>query len=281
MFARILIPVDFSDQSLQMFQCVAQFCGKGNEEMILLNVMAKGDEVTDDQERKVQELIDSITNIDIKARFSTEIGSPVESILDVAKKESITMIAMASSGKGMAREFIVGSTCLGVIRNSLIPVFLDKFEVTEEEGELVAVRRCANLFRTAIVPLDFSSCNKPVLEQLQYLIDNGLEKAVLFHTIDSSKYRVSDDTRFQWVKEELNKIKGELEARTCDISTHVHFGSLVYNILEVSREFNASLIMMGTHGKSLLHEMTLGSVSEEVIRKATVSLLIIPCIGRG
>jgi nucleotide-binding universal stress UspA family protein len=279
MFARILIPVDFSDQSLQMFQCIAQFCGEGNEEMVLLNVIGRGDEVDDDQERKVQELIDSVTEIDIKAKFLREVGSPVDSILDVAEKEDITMIAMASSGKGMAREFIVGSTSLGVIRNSLIPVFLDKFEVTEEEGELVVGRRCANLFRMAMVPLDFSSCNEPILEQLQYLIKNGLERAVLFHTIDSSKYRVSDDSRFQWVKEELNKIKDELDVKDCDISTHVHFGSPVYNILEVSREFNASLILMGTHGKSFLHEMTLGSVSEEVIRKATISLLIIPCIG--
>lgn len=278
MFARILIPVDFSDQSLQMLQCVVLFCGKGNEEMVLLNVMSRSDEVTDDQKHKVQDLMDSVAENDIKTKFLTEIGNPVDRVLDVAGKESITMIAMASSGKGMAREFLVGSTSLGVIRNSLIPVFLDKFEVTEEEGELVVGRRCANLFRMAIVPIDFSSCNEPVLEQLQYLIDNGLEEAVLFHTIDSSKYRVSNDSRFQWAKEELNKIKAELEARDCDISTHVHFGSPVYNILEVSREFNASLIMMGTHGKSLLHEMTLGSVSEEVIRKATVSLLIIPCI---
>ena len=278
MFARILIPIDFSDQSLQMFQCVAQFCGKGNDEMILLNVMGRGEEVTNDQKRKIQELIDSVTENDIKARFVTEIGSPVNTILDVAEKEDITMIAMSSSGKGMAREFIVGSTSLGVIRNSHIPVFLDKFEVTEEGGELMVVKRCANLFRMAIVPIDFSSCNEPVLEQIQYLIDNGLERAVLFHTIDSSKYRVSDDKRFQWVKEELNKLKDELEVGGCDISTHVHFGSPVYNILEVTRELDSSLIIMGTHGKSLLHEMTLGSVSEEVIRKVTVSLLIVPCI---
>jgi nucleotide-binding universal stress UspA family protein len=277
MFAKLLIPVDFSDQSLQMFECVTHFCVEGNEEMILLHVVERGGRLDDDQTDRIAEIIASVTEAGINVRFITETGNPVEAILKVAEREGATMIAMASSGKGMAREFIVGSTSLGVIRNSRIPVFMDRFEVTEENGELVVARRCANIFRSAIIPIDFSTCNEPVLKSVQYLIDRGLESAILFHTVDSSKHKLSDNERFQWVKHELNELRKGLDSKECVVDTHVHFGSPVYNIIEVSREFDSSLIVLGTHGKSLLHEMTLGSVSEEVIRKAKVSLMIIPC----
>lgn len=59
--------------------------------------------------------------------------------------------------------------------------------------------------------------------------------------------------------------------------THIHYGTPTYNILEVAREFSATVIVLGTRGKSLIREITLGSTSEEVIRKANVSILAIPC----
>jgi nucleotide-binding universal stress UspA family protein len=277
MFKRLLIPVDFSDQSLQMFDCVSELCEPGEGEIIILHVGGKGAEITSDQRRRIDGLLESARVKGVKGRFINEQGSPVEVILRTAEREKVTLIAMASSGKGMAREFIVGSTSLGVIRNSSIPVMIDKFLVMEDGGGVKVRKTCTDHTDSAIVPLDFSSCNDHVLNALGDLISKGLERAVLFHVVDSARYRLSDDSQFSRVKDELEAIKEGMDSGGCEVITHVHFGSPVYNIIEVTREFNSSLIVMGTHGKSLLHEMTLGSVSEEVIRKATVSLLIVPC----
>ena len=115
------------------------------------------------------------------------------------------------------------------------------------------------------------------MEALESLIEKGLRKAILFNTVDSCKYKLNDDQHFAWVKAELGKLKERLADRECEVITHIHFGTPAYNIMEACREFGCSLVVLGTHGRSLLHEMTLGSVSEEVIRKAKVSLLIVPC----
>lgn len=277
MFERLLIPVDFSDQSLQMFECISHLCEGANREMILIHVHGKGDKVEPEQGTRIDEMLFQVHEKGIKARFITVEGNPVDVILETSKRERISLIAMASSGKGMAREFIVGSTSLGVVRNSDIPVLIDKFQVLDDGGEVRVRKTCVDHLESAIVPLDFTSCTEGVLETLNSLIDKGLKKAILFHVVDSSRYKISDDAHFQQVKEELDTIKEGIDPRGCEVMTHVHFGSPVYNIIEVTREFSSTLIVMGTHGKSLLHEMTLGSVSEEVIRKSTVSLLIVPC----
>jgi len=277
MFERFLIPVDFSDQSLQMFECISHLCEGENREMILIHVHGRGENIDPEQGKRIDQMLSQVRDEGIKAKFIKAEGNPVEVILETAKREEISLIAMASSGKGMAREFIVGSTSLGVVRNSDIPVLIDKFQVWDDGGEVKVRKTCIDHLESAIVPLDFTSCNDTVLQTLDDLIEKGLKTAILFHVIDSSRYKVSDDLRFQQVKEELETIKENIDPKGCEVITHVHFGSPVYNIIEVTREFSSTLIVMGTHGKSLLHEMTLGSVSEEVIRKSTVSLLIVPC----
>ncbi len=276
MFERLLIPVDFSDQSFQMLDCMVNLCQDNDQRLVVLHVTDRG-EVTPDQTRQIEDMLESARTRCADARFIVERGDPVEIINRTAEREETTLIAMASSGKGMAREFIVGSTSLGVIRSSKVPVLIDKFQVLEEGGKVKVSKSCVDILRSAIVPLDFTSCDRSVLDVVDSLIDWGIKQAVLFHVVDSSRYRLSDDARFLRVKEKLRAIEKEIDANECELIPHIHFGSLVYNILEVTREFSSTLIVMGTRGKSLLREMTLGSVSEEVIRKARVSLLVVPC----
>ena len=47
-------------------------------------------------------------------------------------------------------------------------------------------------------------------------------------------------------------------------------------ILNVAREWQADLIVMGTHGKSRLSRMLTGSVAEYVIRHAEVPVMVTP-----
>jgi len=277
MFERLLVPIDFSEQSLRMLECTAKFCTQSTESIIALHVMEDNHELAEQQMERLEDLMETMRSRSLNVKFMTATGRPAEEILKKSREEKVTMIAMASSGKGLAREFLVGSVTLEVIRNTEIPVLVNKFEIVENDSEIKIVERCQEILKTALVPIDFSSCTGPVIQSLKSLMERGLKGAVLFHVVDSSKYRLKDDAHFQKVKSDLEKIKDSLMGLPCDVLIHIHFGVPAYNIMEGCREFNCTLILLGTHGKSLLHEMTLGSISEEVIRKAKVPLLIIPC----
>lgn len=48
-------------------------------------------------------------------------------------------------------------------------------------------------------------------------------------------------------------------------------------ILELSESLNAEFIIMGTHGSGLLHDLFLGNVSKDIIKKSKVPVLVVPC----
>ncbi len=88
----------------------------------------------------------------------------------------------------------------------------------------------------------------------------------LFHVVQSSKYSMADDRRFQEVRQRMEAYQAKLDAKGCEIDVHLHFGTTTYNILEAAREIDATLIVLGTTGKGYLRGATLGSTSEEVVK---------------
>lgn len=58
--------------------------------------------------------------------------------------------------------------------------------------------------------------------------------------------------------------------------TFTKIGSIKDEILDLASEWNADLIVMGTHGRTGFDHFISGSVSESVTRKATCPVLIIP-----
>lgn len=56
----------------------------------------------------------------------------------------------------------------------------------------------------------------------------------------------------------------------------VPFGEPVREILAAAREWRADLLVLGTHGRSGLARMLIGSTAEGVLRHATCPVLIVP-----
>ena len=63
-----------------------------------------------------------------------------------------------------------------------------------------------------------------------------------------------------------------------DVSvTHLtEFGDTANGIIEASKEFNADVIVVGTHSRTGLDRLLMGSVAEHVVRHATVPVFVIP-----
>ncbi|MDW5562518.1 MAG: universal stress protein [Methanomassiliicoccus sp.] len=281
MFERILFPLDFSEQSLRMLDCLLELKHLGTKEIILCHVVPVGGGLTAEQRTMMDDLRRSLDGAGIASAEIVEQGNPIEKVLDVAKREEVSLIAMASSGKGKTREFLMGSTSFGILRSSTTPVLVNKLKVIETEGRTMVAPACQAIFRKALVPIDFSNCTSACMDLIPQLSELGLKESVLFHVVEGAKANMDDEVKFKRVLDEvmakLEDLREELEGKGCNASTHVHFGTVSYNILEASRELNISLILLGAHRKSLLRELTLGGNSETVIRRSQVPLLIIPC----
>jgi nucleotide-binding universal stress UspA family protein len=61
--------------------------------------------------------------------------------------------------------------------------------------------------------------------------------------------------------------------------THFNeYGSTADGILSCSKEFNADLIVIGTHGRTGIDRLLMGSVAESVVRNSHVPVLVVPLI---
>ena len=265
LFDRILIPIDLGDVSLEQVARVTRLKAYGMKEAILLYVT--NGEVSAEQKGTLECMADKLKEA-AETRLLIERGRPSATILKVAKREKATMICVASSGKTKAKELIIGSVSLDVVRRSKVPVLVGRFT------EPMAGKPM--LMDSVLVTLDLGPCTKRIMEVFKDMDSCGSRKAVLFHVVLSNKVSLEDDQKFQQVKKDLAKWKDSHDGQ-CSVDTHIHYGTAAYNIMEAAREFDSTLIVMGNVGKGLLHSMTLGSVSDEVLRKSSSHVLIVPC----
>lgn len=75
-------------------------------------------------------------------------------------------------------------------------------------------------------------------------------------------------------KELLGKIKNALGDES--ISTIIEEGDTATAILDAAKATNADLIVMGSHSRKWLENIVMGSVTQEVLRKTTLPVYIIP-----
>jgi nucleotide-binding universal stress UspA family protein len=77
------------------------------------------------------------------------------------------------------------------------------------------------------------------------------------------------------VREELDRLVRDNDLGRLTVHCDVREGTPFYEIIQYAKEANIDLIIMGTHGRSGLAHVLLGSVSERVVRKAPCPVLTV------
>ena len=81
------------------------------------------------------------------------------------------------------------------------------------------------------------------------------------------------DAQRRWAEESLEARAGDLRQRGIKASWRLQVGVPFEEIVKVAEEERADMIVMGTHGRSGLNRVLLGSVAERVIRLARCPVL--------
>ncbi len=147
MFSVILFPTDFSEVSLKAKEYVKKLKEAGTKKVILLTVLDKYtiedaleiceykedpehfDECIENMEEKlIEDSKKKLTRIgeelDIPFEVVVKRGKPFKQIIETAKEYGATLIVMASHGRGMVEELLIGSVTENVLRHSHIPVLV-------------------------------------------------------------------------------------------------------------------------------------------------------------
>lgn len=148
------------------------------------------------------------------------------------------------------------------------------------------------MFSKILYPTDFSDVAGKALGYIKKLREAGCGQVVILHVIDereiqglvawssiSGNWPVDIDAELKKREKHhlagLKKIARQLEEGGCQVKTIVREGHPAQEILKLAEEDKANVIVLGSHGKSNLREMLLGSVSESVIRKSPIPVLVV------
>ena len=142
------------------------------------------------------------------------------------------------------------------------------------------------MFEKILYPTDFSDVSRKALDYIKQLKVAGTKEIIVLHVIDERKIEaiVLYGTRESYliinrIEEEAGKevsaIEKELKESGFEVKVRIETGIPLREILRVEEEEKVSLIVIGSHGKTNIKEMLLGSVSEKVIRKSSKPVLAV------
>ena len=77
------------------------------------------------------------------------------------------------------------------------------------------------------------------------------------------------------VQNYLQKTAESIQIKQVTVKILVTSGNAAEEIIKAAEEFNADLIAMSTHGRSGLRRMAFGSITDKVLRKSTIPVLMV------
>ena len=142
------------------------------------------------------------------------------------------------------------------------------------------------MFKKILYPTDFSDISKKAIDYIKQLRESGSDTVIVLHVINErgisaiERYASADSVEIEQrimddAKRELKVIEDDLKRSGFKVKTVIQRGVPFLEILKAEEKEDISVIVIGSHGKSNLEEMFLGSVSEKVSRKCKSPVLII------
>jgi len=202
--------------------------------------------------------------------YEVRTGKPFVELIVAAKAWPADLIVVG--GTSQLEEPFLGTTSERVLRKALVPV-------------MVAKKALSSQAKTFLVPTDFSSCAKNAAEEAINLARCFRGRVVFFHVLYrfytvayAHELGVSlpisppapEDIEPDW-----KTFLDNLSLENIDWEKAAEEGETATAIVQRAERIQADAIVMGTHGRTGLPHMLLGSVAEKVARTASCPVLTV------
>ena len=153
-----------------------------------------------------------------------------------------------------------------------------------DEQLLETANRAPFRLKQILVPIDFSDCSKKALQYAIPLAKQHQSAITLLYVVPpnyslgeyggldyaslDAQMRASGDKQLAALV--VDEVRGEVSADTL-----VRSGSPAVEIIQVAKALPADVIVISTHGRTGLKHVFLGSVAEEVVRRAPCPVLVV------
>jgi nucleotide-binding universal stress UspA family protein len=283
MFARVLLPTDFSAHAEKTVQCIGEM--PGIRDLLLLHVLEAGvnhaNRGQHGVEARIQESLLHLEGLkkwivrpglDVRVLVHERVRDDVaETILAAAGDEKADLIALGAKGRTL-RSLLLGSVSAEVLRNARTGVYLIH-DRDLNHGDAVA-RYCRSAFAKVLCPVDFS---KPSLDTVESLPAIGrIGEVVLLHVLGEEEHEEHLAITRANAEKRLGGMKDRLEEQGVKTSVIIREGGRPADaILKTAEEEDASLIILTRFGKKdYVQAVGIGRTAAEVAERARQPVLV-------
>lgn len=279
---RILAATDFSTRAHRATRRAAVLARQSGAELTLLHIVDEGPEAlvaleVAESRKILDEQIASIPELrDVRCRPVVAIGAPHDAIMQVATAGDANLIVMGSHRKQLLRDVFVGTTIERVIRTGTWPVLMVNSEA-------------AQAYASVLTALDLSDTSTNALSSASALGILDATRLTVVHAFDAiakSKLALADvpedrisayvETEQQRATSELKSFLTSLSFDAAQWSYYVAEGDAVPVISKAVDAMGPELLVVGTHGRSGVAKILLGSVAEQLLRTMEIDILAVP-----
>lgn len=291
-FRTILFATDFSKRSRDAFRAACTLAGDESTRLIILYV---------DEPPPLVEQVTGIAELGIPAyvpgedplasdplrdqlretfepprplrtEYRVRRGKAAEEILLEAKESGCDLIVMGTQGRTGLDRVLTGSVAEAVLRYAACPVLTVRWKAPLEQP--------AAPIRTIVHPTDLSRHAEAALRIARFLARDHGARLVVLHVVPRETIAGAVPEMLMDLEighEALERIRKRVDGPDLKypVETQLWRGQPAVEILDAAAKLGAELIVMGSHGRTGLGRLVVGSVAEGVMRTANCPVLVV------
>ncbi|NBC16112.1 MAG: universal stress protein [Bacteroidetes bacterium] len=129
-------------------------------------------------------------------------------------------------------------------------------------------------FDHVVAAVDFSPATDPLLQCLDELRALGMQRVTLMHVLEVRYDRRPPIEHREMYEDLLAEQAERLRGKGFEVHPHLETGQPARAIVRYAEQEDADLILLASRGHNLLQRLLLGSTATEVLRTATVPVLL-------
>lgn len=194
------------------------------------------------------------------------VGTPHQAIVDLAETENSDLIVMGAKGSGFLERVLLGSVTRRVIGHTTRDVLVVPLHASLGWGKLLlATDGSPSSLAATARALELAQAHKAELQVLS--VPEPASPALVVPEILEETLKKAEDT--------VNQVKVEAEALGLRVQAMVREGAPYKAITDQARKEQGDLIIMGSHGRTGLARLLMGSVTERVIGHAPCPVMVV------
>lgn len=293
-FETLLFHTRFRELAFNSLRAVLELKAAGLKKVVLAHVIPReevafvpyGGMLKDEEDRlrekasrQFDDWIQTVDDAELAFAKRIETGSTNAAVLDMAQEEKVDLIVVGRKKRTLLEKVYVGTHVLDILRRSDAPVLMSKYMVQYEwQGETL-MRTNEHIWRRPLLATDWSPPSQRALDATMAL--KGLaEKIIVTHVLGARRVKNLEPPAIQRLEDEsakrLDDYCRQIDAAGLSSESHLAIGRTVEEIIKLSRDFKASMIVMGRTGKDWFQEYWLGGVSHQVAELSELPVLLIP-----